>query len=104
MIQDAPNNKLLIRFAQKVASGAFKDKPLFMDFTSAMVTLAEHQECGHGLQGMHYPPAFDKWCHELFVFVTSSTPCVLRSLQQQIRAKLSSDMIKNPYVPSRYLL
>jgi hypothetical protein len=36
-----------------------------MDFTSAMVTLAERQERGRGLQGMHYPPAFNEWCHEL---------------------------------------
>jgi hypothetical protein len=36
-----------------------------MDFTSAMVTLAEREESGRGLQGMRYPPAFDEWCHEL---------------------------------------
>lgn len=65
VLQDAPHNQLLLRFARKVASGAFKDKPLFMDFTSTMVTLAERQERGHGLQGMRYPPAFDEWCHEL---------------------------------------
>ena len=64
-LQDTPNNKLLYRFARSVASGTLKDKPMFMDFTSAMLTLAERQECGRGLQGMHYPPAFDEWCHEL---------------------------------------
>jgi hypothetical protein len=30
-----------------------------------MVTLAERHDRGHGLQGIHYPPAFDEWCHEL---------------------------------------
>lgn len=49
----------------KVAAGSFKDKPIFLDFTSAMVTLAERHDCGHGLQGMCYPPAFNEWCNEL---------------------------------------
>jgi hypothetical protein len=37
-----------------------------MDFTSAMVTMAERRERGHGLQGMPYPPAFKEWCNELY--------------------------------------
>jgi hypothetical protein len=65
-LQDAPNDKLLLRFARKVASGAFNDNPLFMDFTSAMVIMAERQERGRGLQGMPYPPAFKEWCNELY--------------------------------------
>ena len=60
VLQDTPHNQLLLHFAQKVASGAFTDKSLFMDFTSTMVTLAECQERGRGLQGMCYPPAFDE--------------------------------------------
>ncbi|KAH8987035.1 hypothetical protein EDB92DRAFT_1801576, partial [Lactarius akahatsu] len=64
-LQNAPHNELLLRFARKVATGGFDDKPEFMAFTSAIVTMTERQERGRGLQGMHYPPAFDEWCHEL---------------------------------------
>ncbi|KAH9010301.1 hypothetical protein EDB84DRAFT_1570618 [Lactarius hengduanensis] len=63
--KNAPHNELLLRFARKVATGGFDDKPEFMTFTSAIVTMTERQERGRGLQGMHYPPAFDEWCHEL---------------------------------------
>ncbi|KAI9438716.1 hypothetical protein H4582DRAFT_2146243 [Lactarius indigo] len=63
--KDAPHDQLLLRFARGVAAGTFKDKPRFLEFTSAMVTLAERHNRGHGLQGMRYPPAFDEWCHEL---------------------------------------
>ena len=37
-----------------------------------MVTLAERHDRGHGLQGMHYPPAFDEWCHELLCISPSA--------------------------------
>jgi hypothetical protein len=49
-----------------VASGTFKDKPLFMDFTEVMVALADREARGRGMQGMDYPPAYNKWCNELF--------------------------------------
>ncbi|KAH9032049.1 hypothetical protein EDB85DRAFT_1890890 [Lactarius pseudohatsudake] len=63
--KDAPHDQLLFRFARGVADGLFEDKPMFLTFTSAMVTLSERHARGHGLQGMRYPPAFDEWCHEL---------------------------------------
>jgi hypothetical protein len=49
-----------------VASGAFKDKPLFMDFTEVMVAVADREARGRGMQGMDYPPAYNEWCNELF--------------------------------------
>ena len=70
--KDAPHDQLLLRFARKVAAGTFEDKPIFLDFTSAMVTLAERHDRGHGLQGMRYPPAFDEWCHELLCISPSA--------------------------------
>jgi hypothetical protein len=76
-LQDTPNNQLLFRFARSVASGTLKDKPMFMDFTLAMLTRAECQERGRGLQGMHYPPAFDEWCHELLC-LSPGAYCVFR--------------------------
>ncbi|KAH8976531.1 hypothetical protein EDB86DRAFT_2807530, partial [Lactarius hatsudake] len=60
--KDAPHDQLLFRFAHGVADGIFKDKPMFLTFTSAMVTLSECHNRGHRLQGMRYPPAFDEWC------------------------------------------
>lgn len=70
--QDAPHDQLLLRFARKVAAGSFKDKPIFLDFTSAMVELANRHDRNRGLQGMKLPPAFNEWCHELICISPSA--------------------------------
>ena len=51
---------LLLQFACKVTAG-FNNKPVFINFTSAMVTLAECHDWGHDLQGMQSIPSRIQW-------------------------------------------
>lgn len=51
---------LLLQFACKVTAG-FDNKPVFINFTSAMVTLAECHVWGHDLQGMQSIPSRIQW-------------------------------------------
>ena len=51
---------LLLQFVCKVTAG-FNNKPVFINFTSAMVTLAECHDWGHDLQGMQSIPSCIQW-------------------------------------------
>lgn len=48
------------------AEGKFEKIQAFLEMLSIMVSCADREQKGRGLQNMYYPPVFDEWCHKLF--------------------------------------
>ncbi|KAF8966837.1 hypothetical protein BDZ97DRAFT_1657377 [Flammula alnicola] len=58
-------DNILLHFAHQFAQTKFGKDNVFVDMIKVMIVKVEHEERGHRMKNMQYPPAFDEWCHEL---------------------------------------
>ncbi|KAF8956014.1 hypothetical protein BDZ97DRAFT_1620549, partial [Flammula alnicola] len=49
------------RFARQFLAGSYDDKPVFLGLVEVMTEKVNREAHNHGMQNMHYPPAFNDW-------------------------------------------
>ncbi|KJA28105.1 hypothetical protein HYPSUDRAFT_129671, partial [Hypholoma sublateritium FD-334 SS-4] len=61
LLSEESDDSILLRFARSYAEGKFDKNQAFLEMLSVMVSRADREQKGRGLQNMYYPPAFDEW-------------------------------------------